>query len=134
MTCLKLKAETEDGIYVPKYIVLNRKLHGWKQCFVKINMTHIHNYWVLGLFPSSSILESRKHDVSETGSVSVLRRRGEKIPTQLGPLETVNLNHWKPLLILCVIHHLQNPLESTYNKYYLCPVCTELGLHLRIHE
>jgi hypothetical protein len=31
------------------------------------------NYWVLGLFPSSGILETRKHDVSETGSVSVLR-------------------------------------------------------------
>jgi hypothetical protein len=29
------------------------------------------NYWVFGLFPASSILETRKH-VSETGSVSVL--------------------------------------------------------------
>jgi hypothetical protein len=34
-------------------------------------------YWVFGLFPSSSILEKRKHDVSETGSVSVLRWRSE---------------------------------------------------------
>jgi hypothetical protein len=31
------------------------------------------NYWVLGLFPSSGILENGKHDISETGSVSVLR-------------------------------------------------------------
>jgi hypothetical protein len=31
------------------------------------------NYWVFGLFPSSGILENRKHDVSETGSVLVLR-------------------------------------------------------------
>jgi hypothetical protein len=31
------------------------------------------DYWVFGLFPSSGILENRKHDVSETGSVSVLR-------------------------------------------------------------
>jgi hypothetical protein len=31
------------------------------------------NYWVSGLFPSSGILETKKHDVSETGSVSVLR-------------------------------------------------------------
>jgi hypothetical protein len=30
-------------------------------------------YWIFGLFPSSGILENRKHDVSETGSVSVLR-------------------------------------------------------------
>jgi hypothetical protein len=29
-----------------------------------------------GLFPSSGILETRKHDVSETGSVSDLRWRG----------------------------------------------------------
>jgi hypothetical protein len=45
------------------------------------------NYWVFGLYPSSGILETRKYDVSETGSVSVLRWRGEKTPTQLGPLE-----------------------------------------------
>jgi hypothetical protein len=31
------------------------------------------NYLVFGLFPLSGILGSRKHDVSETGSVSVLR-------------------------------------------------------------
>jgi hypothetical protein len=31
------------------------------------------NYWVFGLCPSSSILETRKHSVLETGSVSVLR-------------------------------------------------------------
>jgi hypothetical protein len=31
------------------------------------------NYGVWGFFPSSVILETRKHDVSETGSVSVLR-------------------------------------------------------------
>jgi hypothetical protein len=34
-----------------------------------------------------------KHDVSETGSVSVLGREG-KIPTQLGSLGRANLNHW----------------------------------------
>jgi hypothetical protein len=31
------------------------------------------NFWVFGLFPSSGTLENRKHDISETGSVSVLR-------------------------------------------------------------
>jgi hypothetical protein len=35
------------------------------------------NYWVFGLFPSSGILENRKHDVSETGTLSVLRRGKE---------------------------------------------------------
>jgi hypothetical protein len=28
------------------------------------------DYWVLWTFPSSGILETRKHDFSETGSVS----------------------------------------------------------------
>jgi hypothetical protein len=45
------------------------------------------NYWVFGLFPSSGPLD----DVSETRSISVLRR-GEKAPTQLGALERPNLN------------------------------------------
>jgi hypothetical protein len=31
------------------------------------------NYCFLWTFPSSGILETRKHDVSETGSISVLR-------------------------------------------------------------
>jgi hypothetical protein len=34
----------------------------------------------------------KKHNVSETGSVSVLR--WGKTPTLLGPLERANLNHW----------------------------------------
>jgi hypothetical protein len=38
-----------------------------------VNVTKIHNYWGFGLCPSSGILESRKHYISETGSVSVLR-------------------------------------------------------------
>jgi hypothetical protein len=57
--------------------------------------------------------------------------RGET-PTLLGPLERANLNHWTRVLyffleyrmmdkaqnpvILSVIHHSQNPLESTSNK------------------
>jgi hypothetical protein len=36
-------------------------------------MPSLRNYWVLGLCPSSSILETRRHDVSETGSVFILR-------------------------------------------------------------
>jgi hypothetical protein len=34
---------------------------------------NLQNYWVFGLFPSSGILETRKHDVSETGSVFDLK-------------------------------------------------------------
>jgi hypothetical protein len=52
------------------------------------------DYMVFGLFPSSGILENRRHDVSETGFVSVLRWRGGwETPTQLGILERALLNH-----------------------------------------
>jgi hypothetical protein len=79
------------------------------------------NYWVFGNFSSPCILETRKQDVSETGSVSVLRW-GRKTPTQLSPLERTNLNHFleyrkmkksKNPVIMSVIHHRQNLLEST---------------------
>jgi hypothetical protein len=36
------------------------------------------------------------HNVSETGSVSVLRWMGQDKPTQLGPLERASLNQNKP--------------------------------------
>jgi hypothetical protein len=64
------------------------------------------NYWVFQLFPSSGILESRKHDVLETGSLSILRWKGEKTPTQLSPLERANLNHWTTPVIALVLLHL----------------------------
>jgi hypothetical protein len=62
------------------------------------------NYWVFGLFPSFSIQENRKHDVSETGSVS-LRWREEKTSTPLGPLERANLNHWTELSLKFNVSH-----------------------------
>jgi hypothetical protein len=34
------------------------------------------NYWVFGLSPSSGILKTREHNVSETASVSVFRCGG----------------------------------------------------------
>jgi hypothetical protein len=45
------------------------------------------NDWVFGLCPLSSILATRKHNVSETPSVYVLRCGGWETPTVLGPLE-----------------------------------------------
>jgi hypothetical protein len=48
---------------------------------------------VFGLYPSFAILETKKHNFLETGSVSVLRWGGRP-PTLLGPLERANLNHW----------------------------------------
>jgi hypothetical protein len=48
-------------------------------------ITNTQNYWGPELFPLFRILKSRKHNVLETGSVSVLRWLEED--TLLGPLE-----------------------------------------------
>jgi hypothetical protein len=53
---------------------------------------------ILGLFWTLSIVlyvvDKKSYNVSETGSVSVLRWMGQDNPTQLGPLERASLNHW----------------------------------------
>jgi hypothetical protein len=52
---------------------------------------------LLGLFWTSSIVlyveDKKYHNVSETGSLSVLRWMGQDKPTQLGPLERASHNH-----------------------------------------
>jgi hypothetical protein len=59
---------------------------------VLIMVCYTQNYWVFGLRPSSGILKSRYHIVSETASVSVFRCAG-RLPL-LGPTEIINLNQW----------------------------------------
>jgi hypothetical protein len=95
------------------------------------------NYWVIRLCPSSGILETRKHRVTETGYLSILRWEW-KTRTLLVPWERDTLSHWtetdavsetlcflaciipddgqrqKIPVILSVIHHSQNLLDSTY--------------------
>jgi hypothetical protein len=44
---------------------------------MKIRKGGIQNYWGFGLLQSSGNLGTGKHDVSETGSLSVLRCEGE---------------------------------------------------------
>jgi hypothetical protein len=69
-------------------------------------------YWVFGLFPSSGILETGKHDVSETGCVSVLRCGGEDTYSQLGPLDRANLNHWTtPVRVTQIFNHLTGVVQ-----------------------
>jgi hypothetical protein len=40
---------------------------------------NIQNYWIFRLCPSSGISNTRKHNVSETGSLSVLKREGRHL-------------------------------------------------------
>jgi hypothetical protein len=50
------------------------------------------NYCTSGLCPSSRILNIRKCNISETWSVSILRRRGGGTPAPLSSIERANLN------------------------------------------
>jgi hypothetical protein len=55
----------------------------------------VQSYWAyFVLYPSSCMWRTKDHNVSETGSVSVLRWMGQDKPIQLGPLERASLNHW----------------------------------------
>jgi hypothetical protein len=47
----------------------------------------VQSYWACcGLCPSSCMWKTKDHNISETGSVSVLRWMGQDKPTQLGPV------------------------------------------------
>jgi hypothetical protein len=45
------------------------------------------NYWVFGFSLLPGILDIRKYNVSETGSISVLNQVWGQLPAQSGPLE-----------------------------------------------
>jgi hypothetical protein len=54
----------------------------------------LQNYkFYFGLHPSSGIYKTKNHNVSETGSVSILRWMGQERPVQLGPLGRASPNH-----------------------------------------
>jgi hypothetical protein len=58
----------------------------------------VQSYWAYyGLYPSSCMWKTKYHNVSDTGSVSILRWMGQDKPTQLGPLERASLNHSQSL-------------------------------------
>jgi hypothetical protein len=65
-----------------------------RKMFKVVTMVYnIQNQWVSGICLSSGILNTRKHNVSETGSVRFsFRVRGGR-HTPLGPLERANPNH-----------------------------------------
>jgi hypothetical protein len=67
----------------------------------------VQSYWAyFGLYPSSCMWKTKDNNVSEIGSVSVLRWMGQDKPTQLGPLERASLNHW---ITECLIHSTRMP-------------------------
>jgi hypothetical protein len=74
------------------------------------------NYWVFGLCPSSSILETREHNVSETRcypSPEDKNRSTFRNTVFSIFLNTRRLRRSKNPVILSIIHHCQNSSEST---------------------
>jgi hypothetical protein len=73
------------------------------------------------LFIVLYVEDKKYHNVSETGSVSVLRWMGQDKPTQLGPLERASLNHWTKTspIALYNIHHRQNPYKIIVSPCFL---------------
>jgi hypothetical protein len=107
VSCLAFLFDTEDGDIPPKrrvhlkwttwyYYIPPRTHNSYSVRYhcTKTNRQRVltmvyttRNYGIFGPCPSSGILETRKHNVSEIGSLSVLRWGWGKTPTQLGPLE-----------------------------------------------
>jgi hypothetical protein len=85
-------------LYIHYIIAIPPNGTGWPANIIPLHLRmpvvgtrhNTQNYWIFGLLPSSGILGTRKHDVSETGSVSFLRCGGET-PTQLGALELTSI-------------------------------------------
>jgi hypothetical protein len=79
----------------------------------------VQSYWAcFGLYPSSCMWKTKYHNVSETGSVSVLRWMGQDKPTQLGPLERDSLNYWTTYKTM---DRVQNkPNSSACIKLLMC--------------
>jgi hypothetical protein len=75
----------------------------------------VQSYWAgFGLYPSSCKWKTKDHNVSVTGSVSVLRWMGQDKPIQLGPLEKASLNQsiyfstCTPPTLIHFSHHFTN--------------------------
>jgi hypothetical protein len=105
---------------------------------------NILNYWGFGLCPSSGILETREHKVSETGSVSILRWRGEAHTCALwGPLKraTKNVRVQEKLILnssetklykLSIFIRLNLILERNKANEQMSSVLQRI--HLRLHR
>jgi hypothetical protein len=58
-------------------------------------LSELIGFLTLSIVQYSKILKIREHNVSETESVTVPHVRVEGlVPSQLGPLERANLDHW----------------------------------------
>jgi hypothetical protein len=86
------------------------------------------NYWVSGLCPSSGILETTKHNVSETGRFRPQVRRETPTQCQLGLLELTSITGQPPsnLLWNLILHRQYRP--TLRSCVYLRPVIVSPAL------
>jgi hypothetical protein len=102
-------------------------LRWWEMSNCSRSFTTTQNSWISGLCPPPGILNTRKHDVSETGCVSVLRWGGGETPTLLGPLERAKGNHWTGLILLyTIVWIFQILLSLPCLKHFVARSCSEL--------
>jgi hypothetical protein len=82
-------------VFKPTALQRNLKMgRVWKVLTMVYNTQ---DYWVFWTFPSSGILQTRKQDVSETGSVSLLRWTGGSDTDSVGPLRKSSAQSQVPL-------------------------------------
>jgi hypothetical protein len=74
--------------------------------------------------------DNKYYNVSETGSVSVLRWMGQDKPTQLGPLERASLNHWTTYTIVTILSRQQDAYNT---ENYVGVINTSLS-HLAVTD
>jgi hypothetical protein len=65
------------GCLVHKLLTKTSSCHACIKCFVNEHEWDTQNKWGFGFHPSSCSLKTREHNVSETGSVIILRREGD---------------------------------------------------------
>jgi hypothetical protein len=85
------------------------------------------NHWVLGVCLPSGILKTRKHNVSETGSVFLFWWE-DGVPTLLGPLESVKFIHWFWVLYTIVRTLYNLPMQ------YVCMHVHTFLMYIRMHK
>jgi hypothetical protein len=98
-----------EGNRLPWGISTETNMNNFSGCFaLPVSKLRImsQNYWVSGLCPSSGILNTRKHDVSETGSFSVLRQRER------------HLLSWVPQKELTLITKKKTPWSESASQLY----------------
>jgi hypothetical protein len=66
------------------------------------------SFWTLSIVRIST---NRKHNVSETGSVSVFRRGGGGTYSREKPKACLSTGDARTKEVMSVTHHRQNPLE-----------------------